>query len=101
MPSSNRTTHRRNSLIHFSLTLFTSPTRCGRRAFERACLEVAGLEAALAAISLGGATDPWILEEAFRGHRQRSPTAEEAAAVLAAYLVCLAEEVRAAGAVEV
>lgn len=65
----------------------------GRRAFERACLEVLGVAGALEAIRLDGMTDPLILAHVFSRFFARAPTAAEAEAVLATYVRHLAEEV--------
>lgn len=65
----------------------------GRRALERALLDLLGADA-LAGIRLDGKTDPRILEEAFVTRLGRPPTATEAEAVRAAYLNNLAHESR-------
>jgi phosphoglycolate phosphatase len=66
----------------------------GRRAFERACAEVLGVEHALSHIQLDGMTDPLILESAFRQHAGRAPSAAETDQIFAAYLHDLEEEVQ-------
>jgi phosphoglycolate phosphatase-like HAD superfamily hydrolase len=65
----------------------------GRRAFERACHEVLGVEGSLRALKLDGMTDPLILEHVFRTYLQRGPEPGEAEAVLASYLRYLEPEV--------
>jgi phosphoglycolate phosphatase-like HAD superfamily hydrolase len=64
----------------------------GRRAFERALLEVLGLAAGLRAVQLDGKTDPLILDEACAAAGRPAPTADERAAVLTAYLAHLPAE---------
>jgi phosphoglycolate phosphatase-like HAD superfamily hydrolase len=65
----------------------------GRRAFERACLEVLHVEHALSHIRLDGMTDPLILQSAFAQHARRPPTTAEAERVFAAYIQYLEDEV--------
>ncbi len=72
-------------------TLMTSDSS-GRRAFERACEAVLGIERALAEVTLHGNTDPLILAEACQARLCRAPTGEEARAVFARYLGFLEEE---------
>src|SRR5512135_1462351 len=72
----------------------------GRRAFERACREVLGVEGALVGLRLDGMTDPLILEHVFTTHLRRASTAAESRAVLEAYLRHLVPEI-AAGAYRV
>jgi phosphoglycolate phosphatase-like HAD superfamily hydrolase len=64
----------------------------GRRAFERALLDVLGLAEGLRAVQLDGKTDPLILDEALAAAGRPAPTASERAAVLAAYLTHLPAE---------
>jgi phosphoglycolate phosphatase-like HAD superfamily hydrolase len=64
----------------------------GRRAFERALLDVLGLAEGLRAVQLDGKTDPLILDEALAAAGRRAPTSAERAAVLAAYLAHLPDE---------
>src|SRR5262245_33306770 len=64
----------------------------GGRAFERACRAVLGIERALDEVTLHGNTDPLILDEACRARLGRSPTAAEAAEVMARYVGFLVEE---------
>jgi HAD superfamily hydrolase (TIGR01549 family) len=65
----------------------------GRRAFERACLEVLGIEGALSAIQLDGMTDPLILDHVFERHLQRPVGADERESVFRVYLTHLEPEV--------
>jgi phosphoglycolate phosphatase-like HAD superfamily hydrolase len=65
----------------------------GRRAFDRACLEVLGVDGALDGLKLDGMTDPLILEHVFTTHLGRAPREGEGEAVLARYLVHLGPEV--------
>jgi len=69
----------------------------GRRAFDRACLEILGVggpgRGALDGIKLDGMTDPLILAHVFERHLGRAPGAEESAAVLDRYVALLAPEV--------
>jgi phosphoglycolate phosphatase-like HAD superfamily hydrolase len=81
-------------------TLMTSDGS-GGRAFDRACLEILGIERALAEVTLHGNTDPSILEEACRNRLGRSPTAAEAERVIALYLDYLREELARPGVVTV
>jgi phosphoglycolate phosphatase-like HAD superfamily hydrolase len=67
----------------------------GRRAFERACLEVLGVERSLADLKLDGMTDPLILDHVFATKVGRAAIAGEAEAVLSAYVRHLAGEVAA------
>jgi phosphoglycolate phosphatase-like HAD superfamily hydrolase len=67
----------------------------GRRAFDRACLEVLDLVGALDHLRLDGMTDPLILAEVFSHHYGRSPTADESARVLETYLLHLQREIAA------
>jgi phosphoglycolate phosphatase-like HAD superfamily hydrolase len=67
----------------------------GRRAFDRACLEVMGIADALDHIRLDGMTDPLILAEVFEHHLGRPPTDEESRRVLDAYLGHLEGEIAA------
>jgi len=72
-------------------TLMTSDSS-GKRAFERACRIVLGVESALATITLHGNTDPLILDEACRASLGRPPSATETRDVLKSYLDFLADE---------
>jgi phosphoglycolate phosphatase-like HAD superfamily hydrolase len=65
----------------------------GRRAFERACREVLGVEGALVGLRLDGMTDPLILEHVFTTHLGRASTAAESRAVLETYVRHLAPEI--------
>jgi phosphoglycolate phosphatase-like HAD superfamily hydrolase len=65
----------------------------GRRAFERACLEVLGVAGALADIRLDGMTDPLILDHVFTTRLSRESQASEREAVFARYLEHLEPEV--------
>ena len=65
----------------------------GRRAFERACAPILGVEHALAHIRLDGMTDPLILDAAFAEHAGRKPTAAEAELILTTYVEYLHDEV--------
>jgi phosphoglycolate phosphatase-like HAD superfamily hydrolase len=65
----------------------------GRRAFERACREVLGVELALRGLKLDGMTDPLILDHVFTTHLQRVPGAAESRAVLEAYVRHLPAEI--------
>ncbi len=65
----------------------------GRRAFERACAEVLGVEHALAHIRLDGMTDRLILEAAFVEHARRLPTVAEGELILSTYIQYLEGEV--------
>ena len=67
----------------------------GRRAFDRACLDCVGIAGALDHVLLDGMTDPLILDSVFAHHRNRAPTADEARAILDAYVTHLAGEVAA------
>jgi phosphoglycolate phosphatase len=71
----------------------------GRRAFDRACLEILGVAGALGsgdgAIKLDGMTDPLILAHVFERHFQRSGSADECQAVLDRYIAHLPGELRA------
>jgi phosphoglycolate phosphatase-like HAD superfamily hydrolase len=67
----------------------------GRRAFDRACLEVMGLAGALDHVRLDGMTDPLILELVFAKHHGRRPTEREAQLILETYLRHLEAEVAA------
>jgi phosphoglycolate phosphatase-like HAD superfamily hydrolase len=58
----------------------------GRRAFERACLEVLGIEGALVELRLDGMTDPLILDHVAERRLGRAIADEEAARVYAAYV---------------
>jgi phosphoglycolate phosphatase-like HAD superfamily hydrolase len=73
----------------------------GRRAFERACSDVLGLDGALVGLRLDGMTDPLILEHVFTTHLRRASTTEEAAEVLAAYVRHLEPEIAASSAYRV
>lgn len=73
----------------------------GRRAFDRACFEVLGIERALDGVALHGNTDPLILDEACSRGLGRGPSAGEAEQVMARYLERLEEELRRPGAVRV
>jgi phosphoglycolate phosphatase-like HAD superfamily hydrolase len=64
----------------------------GRRAFERACLEVLGVAGALTGLRLDGMTDPLILDHVYATHLGRAPHAGEPEAVLASYVTHLAPE---------
>ncbi|HZS39428.1 MAG TPA: HAD hydrolase-like protein [Polyangia bacterium] len=68
----------------------------GRRAFERACADVLGVERALEGLTLDGMTDPLILEHVFATHLRRARTADESSAVLATYVRHLEVEIRTA-----
>lgn len=81
-------------------TLMTSEG-CGRRAFDRACREVLGIERALDGVILHGNTDPLILAEACARGLDRPPSVAEAVAVIERYLACLDEELSRPGAVTV
>jgi phosphoglycolate phosphatase-like HAD superfamily hydrolase len=65
----------------------------GRRAFERACHEVLGVEHALSHIRLDGMTDPLILEAAFAEHAGRAPTDAERQTIFDTYVQYLEDEV--------
>ncbi len=67
----------------------------GRRAFERACREVLGVDGALVGLRLDGMTDPLILESVFRHHHDRAPTEEEVRAIFGVYVRHLEAEVAA------
>lgn len=67
----------------------------GRRAFDRACLECAGIAGALDHLLLDGMTDPLILDSVFAHHHARTPSTDEARAILEAYLRHLEAEVAA------
>jgi len=58
----------------------------GRRAFERACLELLGIQSALAGFALDGMTDPLILHHVYQTHRKRLPDEDEAERLFAHYL---------------
>jgi phosphoglycolate phosphatase-like HAD superfamily hydrolase len=65
----------------------------GRRAFERACLEVLGVEGALVELRLDGMTDPLILDHVAERRLGRAIPDDEAARVFAAYVRHLEGEV--------
>lgn len=65
----------------------------GMRALDRACEELHGFVGVMSTIAADGKTDPLIVNEIFRAHRGRDATAAEYDAVIARYVVCLAEEV--------
>jgi phosphoglycolate phosphatase-like HAD superfamily hydrolase len=65
----------------------------GRRAFERACREVLGVDGALVGLKLDGMTDPLILEHVFATHLRRAGTADESRRVLERYVEHLGPEV--------
>jgi phosphoglycolate phosphatase-like HAD superfamily hydrolase len=67
----------------------------GRRAFERALRDVAGLDAGLARVQLDGKTDPMILDEALASAGRGPARDDERSAVLARYLLYLPDEVAA------
>jgi phosphoglycolate phosphatase-like HAD superfamily hydrolase len=67
----------------------------GRRAFDRACLDVMGIAGALDHVRLDGMTDPLILDAVFDKHLGRRPTALETREVLTTYLRHLEREVAA------
>jgi phosphoglycolate phosphatase len=67
----------------------------GRRAFDRACLEILGVAGALDAIKLDGMTDPLILAHVFERHFQRKGGFKESQRVLDRYLELLPDELRA------
>jgi phosphoglycolate phosphatase-like HAD superfamily hydrolase len=67
----------------------------GRRAFDRACLEVMGIAGALDHVRLDGMTDLLILDAVFDKHLARRPTLEERQRVLDTYLGHLEREVAA------
>jgi phosphoglycolate phosphatase-like HAD superfamily hydrolase len=77
-------------------TLITHGSRRGpgRRAFERACSEVLGVDGALDGLMLDGMTDPLILRHACMTHLGREATPAESEGVLARYVTHLATEVR-------
>jgi phosphoglycolate phosphatase-like HAD superfamily hydrolase len=66
----------------------------GRRAFERACAELLGVDHALSGLKLDGMTDPLILEHVFRTRLQRAPEPGEARAILERYVSHLEPEVQ-------
>jgi phosphoglycolate phosphatase-like HAD superfamily hydrolase len=65
----------------------------GRRAFERACKEVLGVDGALVGLKLDGMTDPLILDHVFETHLGRASTADESRRVLERYVEHLGPEV--------
>lgn len=65
----------------------------GRRAFDRACLEVMGFAGALDGMKLDGMTDPLILRQVFERFLGRSPTEEESTVVIDRYVTHLEPEV--------
>jgi phosphoglycolate phosphatase-like HAD superfamily hydrolase len=67
----------------------------GRRAFERACLDCAGIVDALEHILLDGLTDPLIIDSVFQHHRGRAASDEEANAIRTSYFGHLEREVAA------
>jgi phosphoglycolate phosphatase-like HAD superfamily hydrolase len=67
----------------------------GRRAFDRACLDVMGIVGALDHVRLDGMTDPLILDLVFAKHHGRRPTEREAHLILDTYLRHLEGEVAA------
>ena len=64
----------------------------GSRALDRVFASRYGLVRAMAAIDLGGKTDPQILGEVFAQHLRRAPELGELDAIIAAYLPLLADE---------
>jgi phosphoglycolate phosphatase-like HAD superfamily hydrolase len=75
-------------------TLISTPG-AGRRAFERACLEVLEVEGALEGIRLDGMTDPLILDEVYARRLPRGARPGEREAVLARYVALLPGELAA------
>jgi phosphoglycolate phosphatase-like HAD superfamily hydrolase len=67
----------------------------GRRAFDRACLDVMGIVGALDHVRLDGMTDPLILDLVFAKHHGRRPTEPEAQLILNTYVRHLEGEVAA------
>lgn len=67
----------------------------GRRAFDRACLDCMGIAGALDHLRLDGMTDPLILEDVFRHHHGRAPSADETRQILDTYVRHLEAEVAA------
>lgn len=61
----------------------------GRQALDQACLELLGIEDAMAHVKPGGMTDPAIVRQIYLRRLGRPPTQEDLETVLARYLECL------------
>src|SRR2546423_13247078 len=74
-------------------TLVTTAS-AGRRAIDRAFLELHGWEEATRDVRMDGRTDPWIVDEVFRQHGLPAGDVRARGAVLLRYVQHLAHELR-------